>query len=61
MTLMTYDLADDLQMAVRRTDDGRMVMSVWDDRLEERRCTLDWERVQALADMIQDFERRFGQ
>ncbi len=61
MTLMTYDLADDLQMAVRRTDDGRMVMSVWDDRLEERRCTLDWERVQALADLIRDFERRFGQ
>lgn len=58
---MTYDLADDLQMAVRRTDDGRMVMSVWDDRLEERRCTLDWERVQALADLIRDFERRFGQ
>lgn len=61
MTLMTYDLADDLQMAVRRTDDGRMVMSVWDDRLEERRCTLDWERVQALADLIRNFERRFGQ
>lgn len=61
MTLMTYDLADDLQIAVRRTDDGRMVMSVWDDRLEERRCTLDWERVQALADLIRDFERRFGQ
>ena len=61
MTLMTYDLADDLQMAVRRTDDGRMVMSVWDDRLEERRCTLDWERVQALANLIRDFERRFGQ
>lgn len=61
MTLMTYDLADDLQMAVRVMQDGRMVMSVWDDRLEERRCTLDWERVQALADLIRDFERRFGQ
>lgn len=61
MTLVTYDLADDLQMAVRVMQDGRMVMSVWDDRLEERRCTLDWERVQALADLIRDFERRFGQ
>lgn len=61
MTLMTYDLSDDLQISLRRTDDGHMVMSVWDDRLEERRCTLDWERAQALADMIQDFERRFGQ
>lgn len=61
MTLMIYDLSDDLQISLRRTDDGCMVMSVWDDRLEERRCTLDWERVQALADMIRDFERRFGQ
>ena len=61
MSLMTYDLSEDLQISLRRTDDGRMVMSVWDDRLEERRCTLDWERVQALADMIRDFERRFGQ
>lgn len=61
MTLMTYDLSEDLQISLRRTDNGRMVMSVWDDRLEERRCTLDWGRAQALADLIQDFERRFGQ
>lgn len=48
MTLMTYDLSDDLQISLRRTDDGRVVMSVWDDRLEERRCT--WTRRWTRAD-----------
>lgn len=54
-----FDLTDDLQIALRRMDDGRMVMSVWDDRLEERRCTLDWKYAQALADLIRDYEDRF--
>lgn len=58
---MIFDLTDDLQIALRNRGDGHLLMTLWDDRLEERRYVLEWERVQALADLIQDFGRRFGQ
>lgn len=38
MTLMTYDLSDDLQINVHVMQDGRLTLSIWDDRLKERRC-----------------------
>lgn len=58
MTLMTYDLADDLQMAVRVMQDGRLTLSVWDDRLKGRRCWLEWDDVRHLMRRIKDCERR---
>lgn len=58
MTLMTYDLADDLQMAVRVMQDGRLTLSIWDDRLEECRCRLEWDDVRHLMRRIKDCERR---
>ena len=44
----TYDLSDDLQIAVRMMEDGRLTLTVWDDRLEERRCCLEWDEVRWL-------------
>lgn len=58
MTLMTFDLSDDLQMAVRVMQDGRLTLSVWDDRLKERRCWLEWDDVRHLMRRIKDCERR---
>lgn len=48
MTLMTYDLSDDLQMAVRVMQDGRLTLRVWDDRLKECRCCFEWDEVRWL-------------
>lgn len=48
MTLMTYDLSDDLQINVRVMQDGRLTLSIWDDRLKERRCWLEWDEVRWL-------------
>lgn len=61
MTIMTFDLSDDLQMAVRVMQDGRLTLSIWDDRLKERRCWLEWDDVRHLMRRIKDCERRFGQ
>ena len=58
MTIMTFDLSDDLQMAVRVMQDGRLTLSVWDDRLKERRCWLEWDDVRHLMRRIKDCERR---
>lgn len=58
MTLMTYDLADDLQIAVRVMQDGRLTLSIWDDRLKERRCWLEWDDVRHLMRRFKDCERR---
>lgn len=58
MTLMTYDLSDDLQIAVRVMQDGRLTLSIWDDRLKERRCWLEWDDVRHLMRRIKDCERR---
>lgn len=57
MTLLTYDLADDLQLAVRMMDDGCRVLSIWDDRLRERRCTIEWGEVERLVRLIEGDRR----
>jgi len=57
MSLMTYDLSDDLQMAVRMMGDGRLTLTVWDDRLKERRCCLEWDEVKCLMLTLKACER----
>lgn len=54
MTLMSYDLADDLQINVHVMQDGRLTLSIWDDRLKERRCWFEWDEVRWL---IRDLKR----
>ena len=48
MTLMTYDLADDLRINVHVMQDGRLTLSIDDDRLKSRRCWLEWDEVRWL-------------
>lgn len=48
MTLMTYYLSDDLEISVHVMQDGRLTMRVWDDRLKECRCWLEWDEVRWL-------------
>ena len=57
MCLMTYDLSDDLQMAVRVMGDGRLTLTVWDDRLNERRCLLGWDEVKHLMHTLKACEQ----
>lgn len=52
MTLMCHDLSDDLQVAVRVMGDGRLTMHIWDDRLEECRCRLEWDEVMCLVERL---------
>lgn len=48
MTLMTYYLSDDLEINVHVMQDGRLTLRVWDDRLKECRCWLEWDEVRWL-------------
>ena len=57
MCLMTYDLSDDLQMAVRMMGEGRLTLTVWDDRLKERRCCLEWDEVKHLMHTLKACEQ----
>jgi hypothetical protein len=57
MSLMTYDLSDELQMTVRMMGDGRLTLTVWDDRLEERRCCLEWDEVKHLMRTLKACEQ----
>lgn len=54
--MVTFELGDDLWIVLRRTDDGCKVMTVWDDKVQERRFTLDWAYAQALVDIIKGYE-----
>lgn len=61
MSVMTYDLGDDLQIAVHVMGDGRLTLSIDDDRLKTRRCWLEWDDVRHLMRRIKDCERRVGE
>lgn len=59
MTLMTYDLSDDLQINVRVMQDGRLTLSIWDDQLKECRCWLEWDEVKHLMRELKACEQAF--
>ncbi len=48
MTLMTYYLSDDLEINVHVMQDGRLTLSIDDDRLKSRRCWFEWDEVRWL-------------
>lgn len=59
MTLMSYDLADDLQINVHVMQDGRLTLSIWDDRLKERRCWFEWDEVRWLMRDLKRCDKAF--